>query len=156
MAKFFKVENISKLRKITINNSKKKNALNTQAYQELTGRFSGNQRFNFSNLLLFHFADILKGAATDDNVSICAITGEGEYYSSGNDLTAFMASADPAADLQRSRGILKNLIKAFYEFPKPLICVVNGPCIGIAATTAALADIIYASEKVSGRHFALS
>lgn len=87
-------------------------------------------------------------AAVDDSIAVCAITGEGEYYSSGNDFTAFMNSSDPAGDLQKSRILLKNLIKSFYEFPKPLICVINGPCIGIAATTAALTDVIYASESV--------
>lgn len=37
--KYFKIENIAGLRKIIINNPKKKNSLNLQAYQELTGEF---------------------------------------------------------------------------------------------------------------------
>lgn len=39
MPQFFKVETISKLRKVIINNPRKKNALNAQAYQELSGKF---------------------------------------------------------------------------------------------------------------------
>lgn len=41
---------------------------------------------------------------------------------------------------------VRQLVRAFFTFPKLLICLVNGPCIGIAATTAALADVVYCSE----------
>lgn len=52
--------------------------------------------------------------------------------------------------VSRSHDVLKLMIRAFYTFPKVLICVVNGPCIGIAATTAVLSDIIYAVDTVIG------
>lgn len=80
-----------------------------------------------------------------------AITGAGDFFSSGNDLSAMMSYEDPAKAIEMSRDILKNLVRAFFTFPKLLICVVNGPCIGIAATTAILCDVIYASETVSPR-----
>lgn len=44
--------------------------------------------------------------------------------------------------------VLKSMISAFIQFPKLLIAVVNGPCIGIAATTAALCDVVYATDNV--------
>lgn len=39
-----------------------------------------------------------------------------------------------------------NMTRAFYSFPKILIAVVNGPAIGITATTVALCDVIYCSN----------
>lgn len=42
---------------------------------------------------------------------------------------------------------MKLMIDAFIEYPKPLIAIVNGPCFGIAATTIALCDVIYAHES---------
>jgi peroxisomal 3,2-trans-enoyl-CoA isomerase len=45
-----------------------------------------------------------------------------------------------------NRDPLTEMVEAFIKFPKLLVCMVNGPAIGIAATTAALADVIYCSE----------
>lgn len=87
-------------------------------------------------------------AAADDSVTIVALTGDGDYYSSGNDITSFLTASDPMTAVTKTHDILKRMIHAFYTFSKVLICVVNGPCIGIAATTAALCDIIYAVDTV--------
>lgn len=81
-------------------------------------------------------------------MTIVALTGDGDFYSAGNDMKSFLAAADPMKSVSKSHDILKKMIRAFYTFPKVLICVVNGPCIGIAATTAALCDIIYAVDTV--------
>lgn len=95
------------------------------------------------------FSDALNKAATDDSVTILALTGDGDYYSSGNDIKAFLSVSDPQNELIRANIILKSLIQSFYTFPKLLICVVNGPCIGIACTLAVLSDIIYTVDTVS-------
>lgn len=50
---------------------------------------------------------------------------------------------------KKAQVVLKSMISAFIQFPKLLIAVVNGPCFGIAATTAALCDVIYATDNVS-------
>lgn len=93
--------------------------------------------------------DALNKAAIDDSVTIVAITGDGDYYSSGNDLKAFLTVSDPIKEVKKANDILKSLIHSFYKFPKLLICVVNGPCIGIACTLAVLSDVIYAVDTVS-------
>lgn len=124
------ITNKNKLRIITISNTKKKNAWNRKSYQEIT--------------------DALNGAGCDESVSIVAITGAGDFYSSGNDMSDVMTrmgTENLEDQLSQSSKILYNMIEAFYNCKKPLVCVVNGPCIGIAATTAALCDVIYAAES---------
>lgn len=69
------------------------------------------------------------------------------HSSSGNDLTPSLNDSESLTLTQQVRTPAWTLINAFIKFPKILICLVNGPCIGIAATTAALADIIYCHEK---------
>lgn len=124
------ITNKNKLRIITISNTKKKNAWNRESYQGIT--------------------DALNGAGSDDSVSIVAITGAGDFYSSGNDMSVIMnrmGTEDIEEQLEKSSKVLFDMIEAFYNCKKPLVCVVNGPCIGIAATTAALCDVIYAVES---------
>lgn len=84
----------------------------------------------------------------DDSVTIVALTGDGDYYSSGNDIKAFLTVSEPQQAIIKSHAILKELIRTFFTFPKLIICVINGPCIGIAATTAVLCDVIYAVDTV--------
>ncbi|XP_004931504.1 enoyl-CoA delta isomerase 2, mitochondrial [Bombyx mandarina] len=86
--------------------------------------------------------EIFDSAAHDENISMIVLTGAGDYYSSGNDFTAALET--PKYNISN---ILKEYITAFIKFPKILIAVVNGPAIGIAATTLALCDLVFASEN---------
>ncbi|KAF7275790.1 hypothetical protein GWI33_011262 [Rhynchophorus ferrugineus] len=72
--------------------------------------------------------------------SFSIITGAGDFYSSGTEFTIQNNESDPL-------DTVKDFIQAFIDYPKLLIAVVNGPAIGIAATTAALCDIVYCSDK---------
>jgi Delta3-Delta2-enoyl-CoA isomerase len=57
---FFQVKDIGSIRKITINNEKKKNAINIYAYLAL--------------------AKLLNDAGTDDTIKCVLITGKGDFY----------------------------------------------------------------------------
>lgn len=149
---YLNIENKGALRKIVLSNPAKKNSLNTLAYQELTGNHLKNiysTHHLWSDFIVGLRLDALYQAGIDNTVAVVAITGEGPFYSSGNDLSAFLETEDPIEALRQAKPILRQIIRAFYTFPKLLICVVNGPCIGIAATTAILCDVIYASETVN-------
>jgi Delta3-Delta2-enoyl-CoA isomerase len=61
------------------------------------------------------------------------------YYSSGNDLSQDFENMDSDGP--------KILVTSFINCPKLVVALVNGPAIGIAATTAALADIVYCTES---------
>ncbi|XP_058833345.1 enoyl-CoA delta isomerase 2 [Topomyia yanbarensis] len=121
------IEQFGTMRRITINNPRKKNAINQQAYRDL--------------------ADQLTVADRDDGVTVLVLTGAGDFYSSGNDISALMVSDQPVEQrLESSHGALARMVKAFYSFSKLLVGVINGPAIGIAGTTAMLCDVLYMEE----------
>ena len=41
-----------------------------------------------------------------------------------------------------------NFVKAFIDFPKPLIALVNGPAVGVSVTVLGLFDAVYCSDRV--------
>ena len=67
-----------------------------------------------------------------------------QFFSSGNDL-----SFNAMENLDELRESAQKMIIAHIQFPKLLIAVVNGPCIGIAPTIVALCDVVYASDTVN-------
>ncbi|XP_049862516.1 enoyl-CoA delta isomerase 2-like isoform X1 [Schistocerca gregaria] len=117
---------------ITINRPNKKNAFSRKMYEGVT--------------------QILNDAAHNDEVSIVAFTGAGDYYSSGNDLSGYSDYEGASTGFNaKTTDTVKNMVTAFIDFPKILVAVVNGPAIGIAVTKLGLCDIVFASEKATFR-----
>ncbi|TMS09191.1 Enoyl-CoA delta isomerase 2, mitochondrial [Larimichthys crocea] len=55
--------------------------------------------------------------------------GAGDFYCSGNDLTNFTKIPEGGVEQMARRGgdLLRKYVKAYIDFPKPLVAVVNGP-----------------------------
>ncbi|XP_024886360.1 enoyl-CoA delta isomerase 2, mitochondrial-like isoform X2 [Temnothorax curvispinosus] len=85
---------------------------------------------------------LLNESAENNEVMVFALTANGDFFSSGNDLIASMELT-----LSSSLVIIKEFIDAVIMYPKLLIAVVNGPAIGIATTILGIFDIVYASDK---------
>ncbi|XP_074599353.1 enoyl-CoA delta isomerase 2-like [Brevipalpus obovatus] len=117
--------------KMTLNRPEKKNAITVDMYADITR--------------------ILLDAAKDDNVKMIVFTGNGEYYSSGNDLSKMAVNS--REDLEKlvhsGRKILQDFIDAIIDFPKPIIALVNGPAIGIMVTTLALFDTVICTDTAT-------
>ncbi|XP_074683586.1 enoyl-CoA delta isomerase 2 isoform X2 [Strix aluco] len=116
--------------KIMFNRPEKKNAINHKMYREIM--------------------KALEEAGKDDS-TIAVITGNGDYYSSGNDLNNF-ANIQPSEMEKMAKDgavLLKEFVGHFIDFPKPLIAVVNGPAVGICVTLLGLCDIVYASDRAT-------
>ncbi|XP_071592621.1 enoyl-CoA delta isomerase 2 isoform X1 [Heliangelus exortis] len=120
----------NKMTKIMFNRPDKKNAINHKMYKEIIQAL---------------------GEAGKDDSTIAVITGNGDYYCSGNDLNNFtnVQPSDMEKMAKDGAVLLKEFVGQFIDFPKPLIAVVNGPAIGICVTVLALCDIVYASDRAT-------
>jgi peroxisomal 3,2-trans-enoyl-CoA isomerase len=123
--------NVDGIFTMTMNRPGKKNGLNFKMFREL--------------ILA------LDEATVDSSVRVVVWTGSGEWYSTGLDFTTLgvLANDPDRMDGWLDRSMANEFIDRLVCFPKPLVAAVNGPVRGIATTTLALCDLVYASEKVS-------
>lgn len=96
----------------------------------------------------------LRRAAQDDRVVVCVLTGNGDYFSSGNDLNNFINAKKKGVELSEymvfeGQGILIVYGETLIDFPKQLIAAVNGPALGIGVTVLGLVDVVYASDTAT-------
>merc|ERR1712226_852874 len=119
--------------KITFNRPKKYNAINWKCYEEI--------------------GLALQEADQDESVVVAALTGNGPYYSAGNDLAGFRQLAEEhGGDIHKAAAAgvkLETFVNSFVNFRKPLIALVNGPAVGIPVTTLGLVDIVLASSSAT-------
>ncbi|BFZ12575.1 hypothetical protein BsWGS_15614 [Bradybaena similaris] len=126
-----KITRENKIFQIQLNRPTKKNAITWQMYVDI--------------------GKALKEAAEDDAYSIAVLTGTGDYYCSGNDLSNFTnVKPDQVAQMaSTARGVLEEFVNVFIDFPKPLISLVNGPAVGISVTILGLCDAVYCTDRAT-------
>jgi enoyl-CoA hydratase len=112
---------------ITINRPEKRNALNIQTRSE--------------------GAAVLDELRVDDAVRVVVFTGAGDKaFVAGADIAEF---ANRTAITQREVMLERSLFNAIDGFPKPVIAMINGYCLGGGCELALACDIRIASEKAS-------
>jgi len=112
---------------ITINRPEKRNALNIQTRAE--------------------GAAVLDELRADESVRVVVFTGAGDKaFIAGADIAEF---ADRTAITQREVMLERGLFNAIDTFPKPVIAMVNGYCLGGGCELALACDIRIASDKAS-------
>jgi enoyl-CoA hydratase/carnithine racemase len=106
---------------IQINRAEKRNALTRVMYTAL--------------------AEALEGADANPAIRVITITGIGDVFTSGNDLTDFLdgRSAGPDNPVMR-------FLSAIARVRTPLIANVNGLAVGIGVTLLLHCDLVYAAE----------
>ena len=112
---------------ITINRPDKRNALNIKTREE--------------------GALLLEEIRNDDSVGVVVITGAGDKaFIAGADIGEF---AGRTAMMQRDVMTGRSLFTAIDTFPKPVIAMINGYCLGGGCELALACDIRIASETAS-------
>lgn len=125
MAENIILDRTDRIARITINRPDKLNALNIRTRQEM--------------------AEALDELRADDAIRVVVITGAGEKaFVAGADINEF---AGRTAVQQRAVMKAKSIFTAAEEFPKPLIAMINGFCLGGGCELALACDIRLAGEK---------
>ncbi|MDT5062532.1 MAG: enoyl-CoA hydratase [Acidobacteriota bacterium] len=112
---------------VTINRPEKRNALNIQTRAE--------------------GAQILEELREDESVGVVVFTGAGDKaFIAGADIAEF---AGRTALTQRDVMVARSLFTAIDTFPKPVIAMINGYCLGGGCELALACDLRLASETAS-------
>ena len=98
----------------------------------------------FNEALYDDATDALINAAADPAIAVVIITGSGQAFSSGADLTE-MTQRNSGTFTAGRHGFI-GFVDQLIDFPKPLICAVNGLALGIGATMLALSDLVFISS----------
>ncbi|KAL9974342.1 hypothetical protein ACROYT_G011366 [Oculina patagonica] len=117
-----------------------------------TIRMNRPAKYNAITLEMYQeFMTALDEAGKNDACVVAMVTGTGDYYCSGNDLSNFsrIPPEGPQKMANDARYTLRDFVAHFIDFPKPLIAAVNGPAVGIPVTIMGLFDMVYASDKAT-------
>ena len=116
---------------ITLNQPKKLNAMNQDAYYRLSC--------------------LLQDVEKMDDIKITLLTGTGRFFSAGADVTTTRPGGEGDKE-QARKDILRSFVannlditRAFYTHSKILVTALNGPAVGLSAAIVAHSDFIYAA-----------
>ncbi|MCB2099050.1 MAG: enoyl-CoA hydratase/isomerase family protein [Parvularculaceae bacterium] len=110
---------------VTMNRADKKNALTHDMYLAI--------------------ADALELAHAEPQIRCVIITGAGDSFTAGNDLSDF------AAGLPEGKPPVVRFLEAIVNCDKPVMAAVNGPAVGVGLTMLLHSDLVYASERATFR-----
>ena len=94
--------------------------------------------------------DIWVDLARDKEINAVLLTGSGKYFSVGGNVKGMQDR--PGGDVFEEGEMLepsggRRIVQNILDCELPVVCAINGDCIGLAATVALLCDITVASEK---------
>jgi len=116
---------------VVMRRAEKRNALNEELVRDLGQAF--------------------EEAATDPDVRIVVLRGDGPMFSSGMDVGDLKALSEDPSDLRRFRRPILTIYNLLEEMTKPTIAQIHGACLGGAFELSIAADMrVMADDAVAG------
>ncbi|KPP64952.1 hypothetical protein Z043_116660 [Scleropages formosus] len=90
----------------------------------------------------------LSNAAADDS-KLLLLSAVGSVFCGGLDHSYLIGrlSTDRRKESNRIADAIRDFVRAFLHFRKPIVVAINGPALGLGASILPLCDIVWASEK---------
>ncbi len=120
------VEDHGAVRILTMNRPQKRNALNSELTQSLL--------------------DALRSADSDESVRCVLLTGAGQGFCAGADLSEFKSLQDPQAAERRAE-LTMQLHLVFSKISKPVVTAINGAAMGGGAGLAVAGDMAVMAQS---------
>lgn len=94
---------------------------------------------------------LMRQCADDNSVRVIVLTGNGKHFSAGADMAALQSAVDnpvaPHAPRTRTDDNFAQRHSYLMSIPKPIICAINGACVGVSLVISLFCDIRYASSN---------
>lgn len=94
------------------------------------------------------FREVLEGAGEDPSIAAIVLTGSGDFFCSGGNLTV-LKERTTMKESERREGIdkLHSLIAAMRTCPKPIVAAIEGGAAGAGVSMAMACDMIVAARE---------
>ena len=104
----------------------------------------------FDERLITELAEAVTDLTEADRVRVLVLTGSGEAFSAGADLTWMRSMKDNSFDENlRETSRVNTMLRALWDLPKPVIGRVNGHALGGGAGLVATCDVAVAAETAT-------
>lgn len=91
--------------------------------------------------------DVLQELSGSRDLRVLVVTGTGDSFAAGGDLSRFLAEIVTPEDARAFRARLARVFDGLAEFPAPTIAKVNGPAIGGGLEMCVACDLRIASDE---------
>jgi enoyl-CoA hydratase len=92
-------------------------------------------------------ARFLVEVSTDVETDVVILSGIGRAFSAGGDMTHIQRLIDEPSLFLDDMPVVKRIVFALLDCPKPIIAKLNGHAIGLGATIALFCDLVFASHE---------
>lgn len=82
----------------------------------------------------------------DEDTDVVVLTGAGKVFSAGGDIPLMQKRIDEPDLCYPKNAELKQIVFSLLELDRPVVCRINGDCVGFGLTLALLCDLTVADE----------